>query len=163
VEELEHRERSSTGVSPPNKMRTPLPGTMPQLCLTIMPFEMIASIGRKEGLGRVAAEAKEDTESGKSLSQVLHQQRRPINYFAVDCRPADAMSSGKFPTAYHLDPATLQDPDKISKVLVPLVFFSAPPLIVPSLRCWKIWSLCSARLTSACWEGERNTWHRITA
>eukprot|EP00953_Heterococcus_sp_UTEX-ZZ885_P039379 20185-Heterococcus_DN1.PRE.6 len=135
---------------------------LPQLCLTITPQEMIASIGRLEGRGSFRdtdGSIKGALSSSKAAKSkgVLHKERRPLPYFAVDCRPSsqcrvacvtvylsqlrDVNSSshstdhtpfafsplssddhsqlaclvvvkGRFPTAYHMDPNAMEDPEQ---------------------------------------------------
>lgn len=51
------------------------------------------------------------------LKDELHNTFSVPNFFAVDIRSSDELLLGKFPTAFHLDPNSLSDPDMISSYL----------------------------------------------
>ncbi|CAN0565249.1 unnamed protein product, partial [Ectocarpus sp. 12 AP-2014] len=46
----------------------------------------------------------------------LFRQRQPLAFFAVDCRPKQQVDAGRFPTAYHLDPSAMENPEEMAEV-----------------------------------------------
>lgn len=43
-----------------------------------------------------------------------------LRYLALDCRPKEHVAMGRFPTAYHVDPSRLDDPEEITRLLATL-------------------------------------------
>ncbi|CAN0310903.1 unnamed protein product [Discosporangium mesarthrocarpum] len=110
--------------------------SLPQLCLSVSAAEVAASFGRK-GIHPRGAPLSSSTKPGQGQGQgqgegeglgcgvgegegelpKLFQERRPLVFFPVDCRPREQVAAGRFPTAYHLDPTSMEDPEEMSKLL----------------------------------------------
>ena len=81
-----------------------------KLCLTVTPEEVVPTL--------CLPSSSNSSNSSSSSSS--------LKFLALDCRSKEQVSmggGGRFPTAYHLDPARLEDPEEITRLLTDLEGF----------------------------------------
>ncbi|CAB1096071.1 unnamed protein product [Ectocarpus sp. CCAP 1310/34] len=117
----ENFRQSREGLAPPTEL------SLPQLCLAVSAKELVAGVsGRRreraatgDGSGEAGARGAKGVDAeGRQGS--LFRQRQPLAFFAVDCRPKQQVDAGRFPTAYHLDPSAMENPEEMAEKIMPV-------------------------------------------
>ncbi|CAM9620253.1 unnamed protein product, partial [Scytosiphon promiscuus] len=54
------------------------------------------------------------------LAVSAKELRQALSFFAVDCRPKQQVDAGRFPTAYHLDPSAMDNPEELAETIMPV-------------------------------------------
>ncbi|CBJ33932.1 conserved unknown protein [Ectocarpus siliculosus] len=117
----ENSRQSREDLAPPTEL------SLPQLCLAVSAKELVAGVsGRRreraatgDGGGGAGAGGAKGVDAGGGQG-ALFRQRQPLAFFAVDCRPKQQVDAGRFPTAYHLDPSAMENPEEMAEKIMPV-------------------------------------------
>ncbi|CAM9516153.1 unnamed protein product [Hapterophycus canaliculatus] len=111
---------NSGSLQPAQELAAPIELSLPQLCLAVSAKELVAGIsgknrGRFGGVDKVEGEGTRRT-GAEDKGGELFREREALSFFAVDCRPKTQVDAGRFPTAYHLDPSAMDNPEELAEV-----------------------------------------------
>ncbi|CAM9643606.1 unnamed protein product, partial [Phaeothamnion confervicola] len=92
------RSRAASAAAVEAPTEAPLELTLPQMCFSVGAMEVVASIGRREGIAGAAGGSTPTPPAGgrRAAHMQLHRPRKLLFFFAVDCRPKAEVSSISF-------------------------------------------------------------------
>eukprot|EP00752_Nemacystus_decipiens_P001235 g1234.t1 len=127
------RQSQSSGLG---ELAAPAELSLPQLCLAVSAKELVTAVtgrGRdrghsdggnggkkkdKEGGGGAGTNDAGTIGKGGQGQSSLFREREKLSFFPVDCRPKRQVDAGRFPTAYHLDPSAMDNPEEMAETIM---------------------------------------------